>query len=312
MSDQRRLTWKSGRLLSTPITDFLSISETVQDPSIPNLPLTTPASGGVYTITALAGSYTYAGQSATITRSRLLTAQAGSYTYAGQSATITRSRLLTAQAGAYTYSGQSATILKTRLITAQAGAYSYTGQSATITRSRLLTAQAGAYAYTGQSATITYTPAATVYTITALPGAYTYSGQDANITIVASQQQDTHDGKGRINWQVKRRKLTLEEKPEQHLNWMIQDGINEYFAKKNPKATVSDSADLAPIIAKIEKAPIQLIEFKPVEIEFDYNAAIEKVLAAQAALDDLRKAKIQAVNDYNNELLLLSVANGYV
>ena len=93
---------------------------------------------------------------------------------------------------------------------------------------------------------------------------------------------------------------------------MIQDGINEYFAKKNPKATVSDSADLAPIIAKIEKAPIQLIEFKPVEIEFDYNAAIEKVLAAQAALDDLRKAKIQAVNDYNNELLLLSVANGYV
>ena len=285
MSDQRRLTWKSGRLLSTPITDFLSISETVQDPPIPNLPLTTPASGGVYTITALAGSYTYAGQSATITRSRLLTAQAGSYTYAGQSATITRSRLLTAQAGAYTYSGQSATILKTRLITAQAGAYSYTGQSATITRSRLLTAQAGAY---------------------------TYSGQDANITIVASQQQDTHDGKGRINWQVKRRKLTLEEKPEQHLNWMIQDGINEYFAKKNPKATVSDSADLAPIIAKIEKAPIQLIEFKPVEIEFDYNAAIEKVLAAQAALDDLRKAKIQAVNDYNNELLLLSVANGYV
>lgn len=39
MSDQRRFVWRSGRLPSTPITDFWQISRTVQDPQIPNLPL---------------------------------------------------------------------------------------------------------------------------------------------------------------------------------------------------------------------------------------------------------------------------------
>lgn len=46
MSDQRRFLRWSGRLLSQPINDFWQISTTVQDPSIPNLPLETPAAGG--------------------------------------------------------------------------------------------------------------------------------------------------------------------------------------------------------------------------------------------------------------------------
>lgn len=46
MSDQRRFLWWSGRLASAPIRDFWQISTTVQDPSIPNLPLETPSGGG--------------------------------------------------------------------------------------------------------------------------------------------------------------------------------------------------------------------------------------------------------------------------
>lgn len=45
MSDRRRLGWSSGRLTTSPIKDFWQISRTVQDPSIPNLPLETPEGG---------------------------------------------------------------------------------------------------------------------------------------------------------------------------------------------------------------------------------------------------------------------------
>lgn len=51
MSDQRRFVWKSGRLISSPITDFLEISLTEQDPQIPNLPVETPAAAGGVTLT---------------------------------------------------------------------------------------------------------------------------------------------------------------------------------------------------------------------------------------------------------------------
>jgi hypothetical protein len=46
VSDQRGFTRRSGRLTSTPITDFWQASRTVQDPSIPNLPLETAADVG--------------------------------------------------------------------------------------------------------------------------------------------------------------------------------------------------------------------------------------------------------------------------
>lgn len=54
MNDRRRLFWISGRLVSTPLTDFWQISRTVQDPSIPNLPMETPSGGsasGTYSAT---------------------------------------------------------------------------------------------------------------------------------------------------------------------------------------------------------------------------------------------------------------------
>lgn len=46
MSDQRRFTRKSGGLTSTPINDGWAIDRDSRDPSIPNLPLETPAAAG--------------------------------------------------------------------------------------------------------------------------------------------------------------------------------------------------------------------------------------------------------------------------
>jgi hypothetical protein len=51
MSDQRRLRWKSGRLISSPIADFWGPTLTARDPQIPNLPLETPSSGTSGTVT---------------------------------------------------------------------------------------------------------------------------------------------------------------------------------------------------------------------------------------------------------------------
>lgn len=42
----RTLLRKSGRLISTSISQFLEVSTTVQNPTVPNLPWLTPAGGG--------------------------------------------------------------------------------------------------------------------------------------------------------------------------------------------------------------------------------------------------------------------------
>jgi len=64
------------------------------------------APAGSYTITALNGSYTVSGQTATVSRSRSLDASSGSYGVTGQSATVSFGRLLSAQNGVYSVAGQ--------------------------------------------------------------------------------------------------------------------------------------------------------------------------------------------------------------
>lgn len=129
---------------------------------------TLTASGGTYTLaggTAIllrskqlvgsGGTYVLTGQSSTILRSKLLTASGGSYTLTGSSATITYTAVtgytLTAQGGSYTLTGASATLLKSKKITASGGTYTFTGSSATISRNRLLTASGGTYTIAGSS-----------------------------------------------------------------------------------------------------------------------------------------------------------------
>jgi len=64
------------------------------------------APAGSYTITALNGSYTVSGQTATVSRSRSLDASSGSYSVTGQSIAVSFGRLLSAQNGVYSVTGQ--------------------------------------------------------------------------------------------------------------------------------------------------------------------------------------------------------------
>ena len=156
-----------------------------------------------YPITANAGSYTYTGVAATLTRSKVLAASAGSYTLAGVAATIARSKVLAGASGSYAYSGVSATLLRSKVVVASAGAYVYsgvaatvtytgsginypisatagsytlTGVAATISKTRILTANAGAYVVSGVASTV-----ARSRLITGLAGSYGYTGIAATI-----------------------------------------------------------------------------------------------------------------------------------
>jgi hypothetical protein len=105
---------------------------------------------GAYSITALNGSYTVSGQTATISRNRALTASNGNYSITGQNASLDFGRVLAASNGNYVVTGQSATLVRGRVLTASNGSYGVTGQSATVSFGRLLSAQNGVYSVTGQ------------------------------------------------------------------------------------------------------------------------------------------------------------------
>ena len=125
MSDQRRFTWSSGRLPSTPLTDFWQASLTVQDPQVPNLPLETPEAGGSDLNFAIdtAGAITIAGQVLTAAVGQALTP--GAITIAGQVVASSVGQELTA--GAVTIAGQTITAgVSQTLIT---GAVAIAGQS---------------------------------------------------------------------------------------------------------------------------------------------------------------------------------------
>lgn len=167
-----------------------------------------PAPTPAYTLTCNSGSYSTAGQVATLLRTKLLTANSGSYALAGQSATLTwapllnhytltanhgtyaatgqaanlvKGRVLTASVGSYAITGQAATLKRDRNLVAQPGAYSLAGQTAVLLRSRLLTADGGSYSISGQAATITYAPLAAAYVLTAQSGSYALAGQAASL-----------------------------------------------------------------------------------------------------------------------------------
>jgi hypothetical protein len=95
-----------------------------------NVIFTAPPSG--YTITAVNGTYSLSGQTATLSFGRLLSAANGTYSLSGQTATLSFGRLLTAVNGTYLVSGQTATLSFGRLLSAQNGVYSVAGQAVDI------------------------------------------------------------------------------------------------------------------------------------------------------------------------------------
>ena len=94
-----------------------------------------------------------------------LTCAVGSYTIAGQAATLTVGRKLALDAGAYAVAGQAATLTVARRLTLNPGSYAVTGQAATLdyvpgvaATDYVLALDAGAYTAAGQTSDLTYTP----------------------------------------------------------------------------------------------------------------------------------------------------------
>jgi hypothetical protein len=144
----------------------------------------------------------------------ILSGTAGSYTYAGQSATFKVGRLLSGANGSYTYTGQTATFKVGRLLSGTAGAYAYSGQAATFKVGRLLPGTAGIYVYTGKAGTFTYTSgsAAIAYTLSGNAGLYLYTGHNALFDYSGVVQIiDTHDGGLSIATMHRKRKKRLRE-----------------------------------------------------------------------------------------------------
>lgn len=127
LSWNRRLSAaEHARINANPWQLFAPLQRTISAPA---------AAGGAYTLTADAGSYSLAGQDATLLKSKVVTADAGSYALAGQDATLTHTPFgstytLTCDAGAYSISGQDAALIRGRVVIADAGDYSLTGQDA--------------------------------------------------------------------------------------------------------------------------------------------------------------------------------------
>jgi len=199
------------------------------------------AAGGAYTLTADAGSYTIAGQDATLTKNSVLTADAGSYAIAGQDATLSwagaGAYTLTADVGAYVIAGQDATLTWASpgayTLTAEAGAYVIAGQDATLLKSSVLTADVGAYTIAGQDATLTKAAAA-AYTLTAEAGAYVISGQSAILTNSGEVIPVVTEGPTiGISWGALVRKTWGKEWAEPEWDYQFSNG-RRFKEKKNP------------------------------------------------------------------------------
>jgi len=196
---------------------------------------------GAYTLTANPGAYTLSGQTADLTRSKLLTANAGAYTLSGQTADLTwaasSAYTLTANPGAYTLAGQTADLTWASpgayVLTANAGAYTLSGQTASLLKGKLLTASAGAYTLAGQSADLTKSAAA-AYTLTANAGAYTLAGQGAVLTnsgeVIPAASSEPTIG---ISWGALVRKTWGKEWVEPEWDYQFSNG-RRFKEKKNP------------------------------------------------------------------------------
>lgn len=119
--------------------------------------------GATYTLTALGGTFSYTGGSATLLHNRKLTAQGAAYSYSGGSASLLRGFKVTAQGGAFSCVGGSADLTYTGgpvvyRLTALGATFAYSGGSAAMTVSGVMPpANAGAYtiqAYIGGIETV--------------------------------------------------------------------------------------------------------------------------------------------------------------
>jgi len=142
-------------------------------------------SGGAYTLTADAGTYSVSAADAGMRAARRLSANAGSYAYSGAAAGLYVGRRLTADAAAYSVTGNDAVLsysggVTHYTMTADAGSFAVTGSAASLIAGRKLVAAAGSYSVGGQTAAFArayrLTADATSYSVSLNAATLTYSG----------------------------------------------------------------------------------------------------------------------------------------
>lgn len=135
-----------------------------------------PTGGGARTLTASAGVFSLAGQSAGLLRNRVVSAAGGTYSLAGQSANVLRNRVLSGAVGTYSLAGQAATLRRTYVLAAAAGGYTLSGQAANLLFGHRLIAAAGTFTLAGQSANLVRGRA-----LSAAVGSFSFAGQAAGL-----------------------------------------------------------------------------------------------------------------------------------
>lgn len=146
-----------------------------------------------YTLACGAGSYTYTGNAASLTKAIGLVCDAGAYSYVGQAATLSVGYGLVCGAGAYSYTGNEATLSVSYGLLCASGSYAYTGNATTLTKEIGLLCDSGAYVYTGNNATLTYASGTVSYTLVCDAGSYTYTGQPALLEYTSTTKNGGDD-----------------------------------------------------------------------------------------------------------------------
>jgi hypothetical protein len=134
------------------------------------------AGGGGYTLTADAGSFTLAGQSAATRVARKVAAGAGSHALTGLAVGLRAGRKVASGAGAFSLSGLAAGTIVARRLPSEAGVFSLTGASAATRAARRIAAASGIYTLSGQAVQLLESGAG--FTLAAAAGSFAATGLD--------------------------------------------------------------------------------------------------------------------------------------
>jgi hypothetical protein len=140
----------------------------------------TPAATG-YTLTADAGSFSLAGQTAILKADRKLVCGSGNFALTGIDANLTKGAAvnhytLACGAGNFTLSGQPANLKANRKLTSGTGTFNVAGQPIGLKASRKLSANVGAFTLSGQGASLKVSRR-----LSALAGIFTLTGIAVNL-----------------------------------------------------------------------------------------------------------------------------------
>lgn len=190
----------------------------------------------------------------------------GSQVFAWDSppSTATGAYTLDAQPAAFTFTGANATLQRGFLMDAAAGAFSLAGANIETPRTYVLDAGFGSYALAGGNATLAY------------------SGG-------TGEQPSTAGAGYPVDWQGKRRKLKLKERPRAHLDAILEKVVADYRAAKVPPAVIERAT--AEAKAVLEEMEVEVAEDN--EVEADLQSIQQESSVVRGIMRRARMARLQ-------------------